>query len=380
MTSPAPVYRFSGCELDVGRRELRRAGAVEAVQPKVFDLILFLLENRERAVSKDELQDAVWAGTIVTETALTRAIMKARKVLGDDPEHQSVIRTIQRHGYRFVADLEESPGTEADIGLGPIQFVRSHGAHIAWRTAGEGPEDLIFVPGFICHLELFTEFPPVRRFLASIGEGRRVILFDKRGMGLSERVGYAPTLANTAEDILAVMEAAGSRRAVLFGLSEGGPAALWFARHHPERVRKLVIWGSMAKGSRSPDYPWALRAEQYDQWLEAMMAGWGSPPTLTYFAPSVKDDPETRQWWAKVVRTATTPESMRAVLEALRDVDVRSILSEIEVPTIVFHRTNDKAIPVAAGRYLAEHIPGARLVELPGDDHWCWVGEPVRIP
>ena len=104
----------------------------------------------------------------------------------------------------------------------------------------------------------------------------------------------------------------------------------------------------MAKGSRSPDYPWALRAEQYDQWLEAMMAGWGSPPTLTYFAPSVKDDPETRQWWAKVVRTATTPESMRAVLEALRDVDVRSILSEIEVPTIVFHRTNDKAIPVAA--------------------------------
>ena len=233
MTSPAPVYRFSGCELDVGRRELRRAGAVEAVQPKVFDLILFLLENRERAVSKDELQDAVWAGTIVTETALTRAIMKARKVLGDDPEHQSVIRTIQRHGYRFVADLEGSPGTEADIGLGPIQFVRSHGAHIAWRTAGEGPEDLIFVPGFICHLELFTEFPPVRRFLASIGEGRRVILFDKRGMGLSERVGYAPTLANTAEDILAVMEAAGSRRAVLFGLSEGGPAALWFARHHP---------------------------------------------------------------------------------------------------------------------------------------------------
>ena len=380
MAGSAPVYRFAGCELDAGRRELRREGRAVPVQPKVLDLVLFLLENRDRAVSKDEIQDVVWAGTIVTETALTRAIMKARKALGDDPERQAVIRTVQRHGYRFVAELDPDGGDSPDLDLGPIRFVHSQGAHIAWRTVGEGPEDIVFVPGFISHIELFPESPAVRRFLARLGEGRRLILFDKRGMGLSERVGYAPTLANTAADILAVMEAAGSRRAVLFGLSEGGPAAIYFARHHRERVSRLVIWGSMAKGSRTPDYPWALRPGQYDAWLDAMMATWGGPPTLTYFAPSVKDDPGTQEWWAKVVRTATTPESMRAVLEALRDVDVRPILGEIDVPTTVFHRTGDQAIPIAAGRYLAEHIPGAKLVELPGEDHWCWIGEPVRIP
>lgn len=380
MPETAPVYRFSGCELDVGRRELRCNGDIQPVQPKVFDLVLFLLENRDRAISKDEIQDVIWAGSIVTETALTRAVMKARKALGDDPDHQAIIRTVQRHGYRFVADVVAEGTGAVDLSLGPIRFVQSQGAHIAWRTAGEGHEDLVFVPGFISHLELFTEAPDVQRFLASISRGRRLILFDKRGTGLSERVGYAPTLENTAQDILAVMEAAGSTRAILFGLSEGGPASIWFARNHPERVRQLVLWGAMAKGTRTEDYPWALRREQYDAWLDEMIRHWGSPSTLKYFAPSVQDDPDHQEWWSKVMRSATSPEGMRAVLEALRDVDVRSILPEITVPALVFHRTDDRAIRIGAGRYLAEHIPGARLIELPGEDHWSWVGDPVTIP
>lgn len=374
---PRQVYRFGDCALDAQIRELRVAGALVPIQPKVFDLLLYLVEHRDRVVSKDELQDAIWTGTIVTETALTRAVMKARRAVGDDPEQQTIIQTVQRHGYRFIAPLilGEAPPGLASLELGPIHFTERSGVHIAWRTAGSGPVDLVFVPGFVFHLEIFPELEEAQRFLAGFAGGHRLILFDKRGIGLSERVGYAPTLENTADDILAVLDAAGSRRAILFGISEGGPAALWFAHAHPERVERLVVWGSMAKGTWCPDYPWAYSREQYDTWLDVMVNSWGGPAGIEFFAPQYAADLRIRAWWSRLVRSATTPSGMRDVLQSLRDIDVRAILPEIRVPTVIVHRVQDLAVRVEAGRHLAENIPGARLVELPGMDHWCWVGE-----
>jgi DNA-binding winged helix-turn-helix (wHTH) protein/pimeloyl-ACP methyl ester carboxylesterase len=380
MSSEGQCYRFGDCALDPGTRELRVGGAVVAVQPKVFDLLLYLVEQRNRVVSKDELQDAIWTGTIVTETALTRAVMKARRAIGDDPDRQSAIQTVQRHGYRFIAPVtlvEPSPAAEGSsaIELGPVQFTSRSGVHIAWRTAGDGPTDLLFVPGFVSHLEVFPELREAREFFMQLGAGRRLIMFDKRGTGLSERVGYAPTLQDTAADILAVMDAAGSRQAVLFGISEGGPASLWFAHAHPERVRQLVVWGSMAKGTRTEDYPWTVTREQYDRWLDELVAGWGGPVGVEVFAPEFASLQRIRDWWAKLVRSATTPSGMRAVLQSLRDLDVREVLPAIRVPTVIVHRVGDVAVRIGAGRHLAEHIPGARLVELPGSTHWAWLGE-----
>ena len=373
----AHQYRFASCTLDAGTRELRVAGAPVAVQPKVFDLLLYLVEHRDRVVSKDELQDAIWAGTIVTETALTRAVMKARRSIGDDPVRQTIIQTVQRHGYRLVAPVTvpESDAPREPLELGPIEYTSQSGVHIGWRTAGSGPVDLLFVPGFVSHLEIFPELAEARRFLARMAQGHRILMFDKRGTGLSERIGYAPTLDDTAADILAVMDAAGSERANLFGISEGGPASIWFAHAYPERVSKLLVWGSMAKGTRTEDYPWAFTREQYDTWLGRLVAEWGGPAGMDVFAPGCMNDERIRAWWARLLRSATTPSGLRAVLQSLRDIDVRAILPRIRVPTVILHRMEDRAIRIGAGRYLAERIPGARLVEMPGEDHWCWVGE-----
>jgi pimeloyl-ACP methyl ester carboxylesterase/DNA-binding winged helix-turn-helix (wHTH) protein len=375
MDGQGSVYRFAGCELDAGRRELRRAGTVVPMQPKVFDLLLYLVEHRERVVGKDELQDAIWTGTIVTETALTRAIMKARRAAGDDSERQAIIQTVQRHGYRLIAPVAGSAAAADLVEPEPVQFVRSDGVHIGWRSLGAGAANLVFVPGFVSHLEIICESSDVQRMFAALAKHYRIVIFDKRGVGLSERVGYAPTLDQTAADIRAVMDAAGVARATLFGVSEGGPAALWFAHACPGRVERLLIWGSMAKGTRSDDYPWALRREQYDAWLDGVVAEWGGPAGIEVFAPSVAANPAQRAWWAKLVRSATTPSGMRAVFESLRDVDVRAILPAIRVPTQIMHRVDDRAIRIGAGRYLAGHIPGASLLELPGIDHWCWIGE-----
>lgn len=370
-------YRFASCTLDADTRELRVAGAPVAVQPKVFDLLLYLVEHRDRVVSKDELQDAIWAGTIVTETALTRAVMKARRSIGDDPVRQAIIQTVQRHGYRLIAPVTvpDSRAAGETLELGPIEYTSRSGVHIAWRSAGSGPVDLLFVPGFVSHLEIFPELAEARRFLERLAQGHRILMFDKRGTGLSERVGYAPTLDDTAADILAVMDAAGSERAILFGVSEGGPASIWFAHGYPERVSKLLVWGSMAKGTKSEDYPWAFTREQYDTWLGRLVAEWGSPAGIEVFAPGCAADERIRAWWARLLRSATTPSGMRAVLQSLRDIDVRAVLPRIRVPTVILHRTSDRAIRIGAARYLKEHIPAARLVEMPGEDHWCWVGD-----
>jgi pimeloyl-ACP methyl ester carboxylesterase len=335
--------------------------------------LLYLVEHPQRVVGKDELQDAIWAGTIVTETALTRAVMKARRAVGDDTEQPAVIQTVQRHGYRFIAAVE-GPAPAAELPMGPIHFVQSGSAHIAWRSIGSGDGDLVIVPGFVSHLELMAELEEMRKLLARLGSRRRILLFDKRGMGLSERVGYAPTLEDTAEDIRCVMDAAGSRRAALLGISEGGPAALWFAHAHPGRVERLLIWGSMARGTRAPDYPWMPERERYERWLEEIAAGWGGPVGMEFFAPSAANDVRVREWWARLVRSATTPSGMRGVFAVLRDMDVRDLLPKIRVPTVILHRRDDRAVRLGAGRHLAESIPGATLSELPGSDHWIWTG------
>jgi pimeloyl-ACP methyl ester carboxylesterase len=231
------------------------------------------------------------------------------------------------------------------------------------------------LPGFVSHVERVWEDPRSRAFLSSLAAMGRLVLFDRRGVGLSDRVGFNPSAEATAEDIRTVLDAAGSRQVVLFGASEGGPACIRFAADHPDRVAGLILFASLAKGSAAADYPYALRADQYDAWLQQLASAWGGAAGIETFAPSLAGDAKTRAWWAGLLRAASSPGAIKGVLEALRDADVRQYLARITVPTLVLHRRGDRAVRIDAGRHIASHIPRARFIELDGADHWAFAGD-----
>lgn len=253
----------------------------------------------------------------------------------------------------------------------------THGAnvHLAFQTFGAGPLDFLLVPGFVSHVERIWQEPRWRACLHRLEKLGRIIIFDRRGTGLSDRIGLAPDVDATASDIRTVLDAASSRRAFLFGASEGGPACIRFAAQSPERLAGLILFGSLAKGSWSEDYPFALRASQYETWVQRLVRQWGSPAGIDVFAPSLAGDAHARAWWAGVLRAASSPGAIAQVIAALRDIDVRKFLPRISVPTLIMHRRGDRAVRIDAGRQMADAIPAAKFVELAGSDHWFWAGE-----
>lgn len=275
---------------------------------------------------------------------------------------------------RTLALLKESPTASADAAP-PTRYAKGGGIHLAFQTYGKGSTDILMLAGFVSHVERAWEDPRCRTFLSSLAAMGRLILFDRRGVGLSDRVGSKPSVDATAHDIGTVLQAAGSRRVVLLGASEGGPACIKFAAEHPERVAGLILFASLAKGSAAADYPYALDAAQYEIWLQQMVSAWGGPAGIETFAPSLAGDPQARAWWAGLLRAASSPGAIKGVLEALRDTDVRPLLGRISVPTLVLHRRGDRAVRIGAGRHLASHIPRARFVELDGADHWVFAGD-----
>lgn len=260
-----------------------------------------------------------------------------------------------------------------------INYVQSGEVHIAYQVLGSGPVDLLVIHGWISHLEQMWEDPRIAQSLYRLADFSRLILFDKRGVGLSDRVGYPPTLENTMDDVRAVMDAVGSKQAVLFGYSEGGPASLMFCATYPERVSGLILYGTMAKSTRTPDYPWALPENGWNKWMNWFLQFYGKSVPHAYFAPSYVNDKELWDWFARIMRLGSSPGEIKGVFEVVRDIDVRKLLPVIHVPTLVLHRKEDQAFRIESGRYLADHIAGARFVELSGADHWWWLGdsEPV---
>lgn len=261
----------------------------------------------------------------------------------------------------------------------PIQYTRSEDVHIAYQVTGSGPLDILLISGFVSHLEQLWLEPGLAGFFHELSQQARLILFDKRGVGLSDRVGYPPTLDHTMEDILAVLQAAGSDRPVIMGVSEGGPAAILFAASHPERVSGLILYGTMPRFSRAPGYPWALDDDQWERWLAYLEENWGEPVSLEAFAPSRAAEPAFRRWWATLLRSGSSPGGVRSVIDVARSIDVRPALPSIAAPALVLHRTDDRMIFVGGARYMAERLPNARLVEQPGDDHWWWVGDAAGL-
>jgi pimeloyl-ACP methyl ester carboxylesterase len=260
-----------------------------------------------------------------------------------------------------------------------MRFAAGCGGAVAYATLGTGKETLVIAPGFVCHIEIALEHPAFRAFVDTLADRFQVILFDRRGVGLSERLRATSTPAAMAADIVAILDHAGVERAWLFGSSEGGLGAMRLAIDHPHRVQGLCLFGSLARGSSAPDYPWALPAAAYNVWLKRLVAGWGGPVDIETFAPSQKDDPALRAWWARIVRHGASPGAIETILNDLRDSDLRADLDRIGVPTLVMHRRGDRAVRFEAGEHLARTIPGAVWHPLEGADHFWWCGDSESV-
>ena len=253
------------------------------------------------------------------------------------------------------------------------RYVSNGGVSIAYQVTGDGPIDLVLVPGFISHLELDWTNPSNADYLRSLMSFARLIRFDKRGTGLSDPVPGVPPIEERMEDVHAVMDAVGSERAALLGLSEGGAMAALFAATYPERVLALILYGSYACGGAEPEQG-GVRSTNYPA-VRGILDDWGEGRITEIFAPSVVSDDKARQVIGSYERSAASPGMARALIDASDELDVRPILPTIQVPTLVLHRVDELVAPVEAARYMAAHIPGAKLVELPGNDHIPWVGD-----
>ncbi len=261
------------------------------------------------------------------------------------------------------------------------KYARSGDINIAYQVLGRGPLDLVYVPGWVSHVELAWEEPTLARFLRRFASFSRLITFDKRGTGLSDRVpnDQLPTLEERMDDLRAVMDAVGSERAALLGVSEGGNLCALFAATYPERTTALVMYGTFAKRIWSPDYPWAPTPEKREQDYALVEREWGGLMDLAHYVPSKIDDEVFARRLATYMRRAASPGAAVALLRMNTQIDIRAILPTISVPTLVIHRTGDLDVNVEEGRWLAEHIAGARFVELSGDDHLPWVGDQDAI-
>jgi pimeloyl-ACP methyl ester carboxylesterase/DNA-binding winged helix-turn-helix (wHTH) protein len=390
-------YAFEDCELDTDVFELRRAGEPVRIEPQVFDVLVHLVHHRDRVVPKEELLDEVWGDRFVSESALSSRIKAARQVLGDDGQSQRCIRTVHGRGYRFVAPTDEMtddrrgtpaasrvPGGDesaeatavAADAASPIQYTHSDALNIAYQITGAGDVDLVLVAGFVSHLMLDWTERRHAHFLHRLGTFGRLIRFDKRGTGMSDRPGALPDLETRMGDVVAVMDAARSGRAVLFGYSEGGPLSILYAASYPDRVHGLIIYSSYARRVWAPDYPWGFRPEERARYAARLEQDWAWEADMRHMCPNA--DEELARWWGERCRAATSPGAARALIEMNSLVDVRDVLSAVQAPTLVLHRRHDIDASVEEGRYLAEHIPGARFIELDGSDHFVAV-DPDQI-
>ena len=265
------------------------------------------------------------------------------------------------------------------ITMPPTQYARAGDISIAYQVVGDGPIDVVLVPGYVSHVEMLWDFPGAVRMIERMTSFARLIVFDKRGGGMSDPVAGAPILEERIDDVRAVMEAAGSERAVLLGVSEGVPMCLLFAATHPELVSALVLYGGMARSTWAPDYPWATPADALLESSMEMAPYLLDGAALEIMAPSIADDPQARQAFARYQRYATTPSMLQQNFLMFLDIDVRSILPSVEVPTLVLHRRGDMAVNRRAAEWMAGQIPGAKYVELPGNDHLLYVGDSDRV-
>lgn len=381
------IYAFGDCEIDATRFELSRGSRAVPVEPQVLELLIFLIDRRDRAVTRDELFGSIWKGRVVSDTTLSSRIKSARQAIGDDGARQEYIKTIHGRGFRFVAAVEvretdeppQAPPGPAAKAMATEQrpatrYARSGEVHVAYQVFGKGPVKLVLTPGFVSHIDNYWDEPHLAGWLARLGEIARVAMFDKRGTGMSDRVTALPDMDERMDDVRAVLDAARFDTAFIMGISEGGSLATLFAAHHPERCDGLILYGAFAQFRY-----WFPDTASLEALFDYIESDWGSGNSLPGFAPSMAGDAGYRTWWGKFERLGATPGAAIALMKMNSEIDIFDVLPSVHVPTLVIHRANDVLIDVAAGRELAEHIPGARYLQIAGEDHLPWVANSDEI-
>jgi pimeloyl-ACP methyl ester carboxylesterase/DNA-binding winged helix-turn-helix (wHTH) protein len=380
------LFTFENFALDTDRRELRRGDSLVAVEPQVFDLLVYLVRNRDRVVSKDDMFSAVWDGRIVSDSTLTSRINAARRSLGDSGGQQRLIRTVPRRGIRFVGEVAEPAQNNvpvAAVGRQPprqeIHFcMDTDGTRIAYAIAGNGPP-LVKAANWLNHVEYDWQSPIWSHLLHALAARYRLIRHDQRGNGLSDWEVKDISFDAFVRDLESVVDATGIEKFALLGVSGGCSVSIVYALRHPERVTRLVLYGGFARGRRKRGDSEVI--EQSEALATLMRLGWGQEnPAFrqvftSMFIPG--GTAEQMQWFNDLQRITASPENAVRLLRSLEDVDIEHLLPGLRVPTLVLHCRDDARVPFEEGRRMAAGIRGARFVALEGCNHLILEREPA---
>jgi DNA-binding winged helix-turn-helix (wHTH) protein/pimeloyl-ACP methyl ester carboxylesterase len=388
------VFVFGRMSLDPGRRELRSGSTVVPIEPKVFDLLQFLICNRDRVVSRDDLVAAVWGGRSVSDSAIAVRINAARRAIGDDGEHQRLIRTVARKGFRFVGDLREEPGLAAwdpsDAAAGQrtashgprdqkIAFCKTRdGINLAVASVGDGMP-LVSTPTWATHLEYDWQSPARARLWRRLADRFRLIRYDARGFGLSDRDVPEISFATFGRDLEAVIASLDVRRYALLAISQGVATAVAHAVRNPDRVSKMVLHGGFARGRNKRNS--AKDAEMAKAWIAVMRQGWGDDDSalLRIFSSVWLPGASAEQisWYANTLRKSTSVDTAIRSRSVADEIDIDELLPKVSVPTLVLHCRHDNSVPFDEGRRMAALIPNASFVSLDSENHVPLPEEPA---
>jgi DNA-binding winged helix-turn-helix (wHTH) protein/pimeloyl-ACP methyl ester carboxylesterase len=378
------LFLFGKFRLDCGRRELRAEGTVVPIEPQVFDLLVYLIENRDRVVSKDDLIASVWQGRVVSDSTLDSRINAVRKAIGDSGDQQALVRTIARKGVRFVGNVRQmqeltdaEPVLPAAAHKQKISFCRAaDGVNIAFAAVGAGPT-LVKTANWLTHLEYDWESPVWSPLLQRLAEKNQLVRYDSRGNGLSDRNADNVSLAGFVLDLEAVINAVKPEPFAMLGISQGAAIAIAYAVRHPKMVTKLVLHGGYALGRNMRGS--AEEIEKARTFLSMLKHGWGDEHSAfmraftSVFIPNGSS--EQIKWLADLQRNTTTAENAVRIRNACDEINIPELLSKIQVPTLILHCRHDNVVPLEQGRLLATSIPNARFVTLESDNHVLLAGE-----
>ena len=383
------LYFFEDFLLDSGRRELTRNRGLIAVEPLVFDLLHFLIRQRDHVTSKDELIAGVWNDRIISESTLTSRINAARQAISDDGDRQRLIKTLPRRGFRFIGEIRELNSSEgqtaetknrsAQAASQAVTFCKTNdGVNLALASVSSGPP-LVRAAYWATSVDYDWEDPLIGPLLQHLASDFRVIRYDGRGVGLSDRNVAEITFATMLDDLEAAINSTRIERFVLLGISGGAATSIAYAVKHPERVSKLVLFGGYARGRNKRET--SQDAEEAKAFLTMLRSGWGNEHSVfmrafcSFFIPGAP--PELIKSFIDFQRVSTTGENAIKVRTAVDDIDVFDLLTKVSVPTIVFHCTRDNLVPFSQGQQLAAGIPNAKFVRLTSANHALLSDEPA---
>ncbi|HYL93352.1 MAG TPA: alpha/beta fold hydrolase [Alphaproteobacteria bacterium] len=388
--SPRPgLYQFGPFQLDVAEHRLLCQGAEVGLQLKAFEILCLLVENAGRLLRKEDILARIWPDAVVEENNLNKNVSLLRKALGESATSQTYIETVPRLGYRFVAEVTEigrrkiAPVETSGSAQTPrqkIQFcVTRDGVRLAYATAGSG-YPLVKAANWLNHLDYEWDSPIWKHWIGKLTRHHRVIRYDERGNGLSQWDVKDMSLELWVQDLETVVDAAGVERFALLGISQGGAVAITYAIRHPERVSHLILHGAYARGWNERGSAEQLEGRRALETLVRLDWGKNNPDFKSMFTKIYIPNnatPEQHQWFNDLQRISASPENAARIMGVCNTIDVRSLLPQISVPTIVFHGDHDRAVPAEEGRILASEIPGARFVPLSTGNHILLAGEPA---